>query len=388
MREALGLTDNQMGLIQGPALSIPVLLAAVPLGILIDRWSRVRLLLIFAISNFFGSLLTAKSPGFLELIVARGVVGLTGTATFTCALSLVGDFYAPEKRGRATMFLSVSQIIGTSAAFAMGGVLLASSWFGHNDWRWVMSCLTIPLFGVVILALALREPDRSQGVTSHSASNARSSLYRHRHVIVPLLAGMAMTETALGAVLVWTAPMLSRKFALPPDRVGLVVAAGLVTSGVLGPIAGGTVADVCQRNGGPGRTVVTLSTMLLLVIPSALFSSVPPLWATILLFGIFTTGVSAATVMGTTLFTIAIPDEVRGLCMALMSGTSILFAGALAPLVVSELTALFGGPGELGFSLSIVGIGACGLATLAFWFVRRSLTKGGELGCTLRTLRN
>ncbi len=50
LQEALGasldLSDNQLALLQGPALALPLLVMSVPLGLLIDRRSRVRLLLL------------------------------------------------------------------------------------------------------------------------------------------------------------------------------------------------------------------------------------------------------------------------------------------------------------------------------------------------------
>jgi hypothetical protein len=48
MRVALGLSDNQMASLQGPALALPLMLVAVPLGVLIDSRSRVRMLLVLA----------------------------------------------------------------------------------------------------------------------------------------------------------------------------------------------------------------------------------------------------------------------------------------------------------------------------------------------------
>src|SRR5262245_38698972 len=46
MRLALGLSDNHMAVLQGPALALPMVIAAIPLGLLIDRYSRVRLLFV------------------------------------------------------------------------------------------------------------------------------------------------------------------------------------------------------------------------------------------------------------------------------------------------------------------------------------------------------
>jgi MFS family permease len=357
IRISLLLSDNQIAVLQGPALAFPVLAAAIPLGFLVDRYSRVRLLLAFAVSNLIGSVFTAMSSGFIELLIARSLVGLTATATFTTALSLIADYCAPNQRGRATMLVAVSQIVGTSAAFALGGALLAMPGGSPSGWRWVMWWMASPLATAVVLSLAMREPPRrGQTVRNPSVSQAYSELWDYRKIFLSLLSGMVMMEMALGAVLVWAAPMLSRRFSLSPDRIGTIMATGLVVSGVLGPIVGGTLADICERSGGSRKTMMALSGLALLTVPMSLFAWAPGIAATIALLGLFTLIVSATTVMGTTLFTVAIPNELRGLCTAIMTAACILFAAGLAPLAVTLLSAAVGGPSQIGTALSLVGI--------------------------------
>ena len=43
MHHALSLTDSQIAVLQGPALVLPLVLAALPMGILADRCSKARL---------------------------------------------------------------------------------------------------------------------------------------------------------------------------------------------------------------------------------------------------------------------------------------------------------------------------------------------------------
>src|ERR1700679_3573697 len=74
MRSALALSDNQLALLQGPALAVPLVIAAVPLGLIIDRYSRVRLLLIFTGLNMIGNILTAIAPNFASLFAARSLI--------------------------------------------------------------------------------------------------------------------------------------------------------------------------------------------------------------------------------------------------------------------------------------------------------------------------
>ena len=64
MRIALGLTDNQMAMLQGPALALPTIFAAIPLGLAIDRYSRARLLLVLTALNLFGSVFTGLCSDF------------------------------------------------------------------------------------------------------------------------------------------------------------------------------------------------------------------------------------------------------------------------------------------------------------------------------------
>src|SRR5688572_30174124 len=59
MRVALTLSDNQMAVLQGPIIGIPVVAASLPLGLLIDRYSRVRMLIALMLLSLGGSLLTA-----------------------------------------------------------------------------------------------------------------------------------------------------------------------------------------------------------------------------------------------------------------------------------------------------------------------------------------
>src|SRR5690606_10917268 len=63
-RIALQLTDNQIAILQGPALSFPLVAFAIPLGLLADRMSRAKLIAILAACNIVGNLLTVLAGSF------------------------------------------------------------------------------------------------------------------------------------------------------------------------------------------------------------------------------------------------------------------------------------------------------------------------------------
>lgn len=377
MRVALELTDNQMALLQGPVIGIPVALTAIPLGLLIDRWLRVRLLMAFILLSAAGTLLTALTSSFGLLLFARGLAGVAGLAVLPVVFSLLADHYPPAQRGRATTAAVVGQVVGNSAAFALGGALLAMAPDGPQSWRWAMLWMAAPLIPVLLSMPALREPVRTGlAIQNPSAGQVLSELREYGPVILPLALGIILVETAVGAMLIWSAPMLSRRFALPPDDVGTIMAIGMMVSGVAGPIIGGALADYCQRTGGPRRTVNVLAILALLGAPTSLFAFVPGAAITSILLVSAMTLMLAVAIMGMALFTVVIPNELRGLCLSLLMAGILLFALAVAPIAVSLLSEAIGGLATIGKALSIVCMVAGVLSAVTFAFGARFFPRG------------
>jgi MFS family permease len=372
IRIDLALSDNRIALLQGPALALPLVLAAVPLGLLIDRRSRVRLLFILLALGTVGSAVSAVAREFILLFASRSLVGLAAFAVNPVALSLIADLYGQAERGRATTAITLGQLAGMSAAFALGGTLLSMSGLDSGGWRWSMLWLTSPLVLVTLLVAAMREPARTELVVQNpSMRDVWNELRSYRAVIVPLLIGVLALEIAIGAVLVWTAPTLARTYGLAPDRIGAIVATGLAISGVLGPIAGGVLADFCQRAGGPRRTLLALAVLSLFSIPAGIFAVVPWIPAAVALLVLFLTIITAMIVMGTALFTVVIPGELRGLCTAMLAGACVLLGTGIAPLTVSLLSQVMGGPGTIGGALALMCVTSSLLGAAAFAFGRQ-----------------
>lgn len=372
MRVALSLSDNQMALLQGPVIGIPVVLTAIPLGLFIDRSSRARLLVLLVLLSLVGSALTAFASGFEVLLLARGLAGVSALGIVPVVFSLLADLYPPEQRGRVTTVAIVGQVAGNSAAFALGGALLASAGPAQDGWRSAMMWLTVPLLLISALMWMLREPVRTEVVLKQPSLRAVwQELRQYRAVASALAAGVVLTETGFGAMLIWSAPMLARRFELPPDRIGTIMALGMVVSGVLGPILGGAIADLCQRTGGPHRTMTTLTLFTLLSLPTAFFAFVPGVVASSALLIAAMALMLAIAVMGMALFTIVLPNELRGLCMSMLMAAILFFALAVAPVAVSVLSTPLGGPAAIGDALSIVCVTAALLAAAAFAIGRR-----------------
>ena len=193
LRAALDLTDNRVALLQGPALATALVLAAVPVGIAIDRVSRVRLLLLFAVSELLGTLLTAVATNFSVLFLARCLIGLMATATTVAVFSVLADLYPEEKRGRTSMVVVVGQFAVTDEAIPGGGALLSAYASAPEGWRWAMGLLAIPLLPISVALKLLRESPRTGVATVRpSARDIVREVWRYRAIIVPLLSGLVL----------------------------------------------------------------------------------------------------------------------------------------------------------------------------------------------------
>jgi MFS family permease len=361
IRINLSLSDNQMAWLQGPALAVPMACGAIPLGLLVDRYSRVRLFLLFMSMSIAATFLTALAPNVPLLIAARCLAGLALAAILIAAYSMVADLFEPANRGRATMVVGIGEIGGAPAAFALGGMLLTTRGGMPSDWRWALLWMSVALLPPLILMLALREPLRT-GVAGKNPSLRAvwPELWHYRALVVPLLLARVMVWIADGAVLIWAAPTFARRFTLPPDRIGAIIGSALLVSGILGPLLGGPLADMCHRAGGPRRTVGALGVLALLSTPVALFAVMPSVTlATIALASFLTLGYTIGTA-AITLATIVIPGELRGLYLAVTITVGALFFIGVAPLMVSVLSGALGGPAFIGQALTIV----CGTTSL------------------------
>jgi MFS family permease len=356
IRLDLALSDNLIAMLQGPALALPKILLAVPLGLAIDRLSRSRLVLFFVALALVSGILLSRAESYQALIVARLLTGLAGTATITAVYALVADHFAAERRGRATMIVAFAEIGGAPAAFAMGGALLTVFGPGLSSWHEAALWMTFAILPIFALMLLLREPARSQASAVRiPIRDAWPGLWSYRHIIVPLLAARVMVWIADGAALVWAAPAFSRHLNLSPAEVGGVIASILLASSIIGPFAGGLMADACQRRGGPRRTLAAMAVLALWSAPAALFAVVPTVWGASLTLGVFLTLGYLIGTAAIALSTIVVPGELRGLFISISTGFGALFGIGIAPISVSLVSDMVGGPQAIGWAMAAVG---------------------------------
>jgi MFS family permease len=130
-------------------------LVTVPAGYLADRWNRSRAVGRTVVGWSAVSALGATALTFPMLVTLRSALGFGQAITEPSAASLLGDYYPPERRGRAFSIQQVMLLTGTGLGVAIGGGLAAAF-----NWRVGLLVAALPGLGVAWLVFRLREPRR------------------------------------------------------------------------------------------------------------------------------------------------------------------------------------------------------------------------------------
>lgn len=376
----LHLSDATLGMIQGLGAAIPLALFSIPIGVLVDRYHRVRLLAALIALWTLGTAMTAIAPSVAWLVAARMITGIGVTGALTAALSLSADFCEPVQRGRALLIINLGKNLGTAGAFALSGWLLG--WFVHGGepawltmvpWRGTHAVLVLISLCLALPLLFLREPGRHEVEAAEGAPllMVATELWARRSFLIPLFAGQIAVVMADVAAGVWVSPVLQRFYNLSPEDFGGWVGAIVFVSGVLGSIIGGATADFGQKSSMRGGLLLGAVIAAGLGVPSAFFPIMPnvPAFA-IALFMLVLCGAVTGLVISVAL-TVWLPNELRGLCIGAFIAIAGLIGYGLAPSLVTFISSLLGGEAHLAPALAIVGVTTSGFSFAAFILAMR-----------------
>jgi predicted MFS family arabinose efflux permease len=348
----LGLSDLQMSFVQGLAASIPIAILSIPLGWMVDRANRVRLLIGLALLWTLGTVLTAFAGDFAALFVTRMLAGLGAICSLPVAISIAADLSPPERRGRALLLLSLGSTIGGAIAFAGGGAVFGalehSRFAGLAPWRAVHLIFGVVSAVLVGLLFLIKEPERKEkGEEAGTAlAPALRELWSRADFLAPLFVGqigVVMADTAAG---IWAAPLL--------------------TSGIVGSVLGGLTADAGHKSRFNGGILFGALTASGLSIPAALFPVMPSVAGFAALLALLLVCGAVTGLVTATAIAVLIPNDIRGVCLGAFVVIGAVVGFGLAPTLVSLGSTALGGESHLSQALGFTGLGVSIVSFAAF----------------------
>ncbi len=355
VKAEFGLDDGQLGFLTGLAYSATYSLAALPLGYLIDRVNRKKLMAaLVALWSGFTALcgLAQSYPG---LVAARLAVGAAEAGGAPAALSMIGDLVPPRRRSTAIAIFWSSTAIGTAASFIIGSVVAV-----HWGWRAAFLIAGVPGFILaVLLLLTVREPRRggngSVTATDNGPAPSLAETWRYalrQPVFVHTFLGMTLNSMMLSGVLVWQAAFLIRVHDVSLAQAGLLAGLAAGIFGGIGALVGGPLGDRAYRKGGlAALPIVSAATTLLAVASGLVFVVAPTLG--IAMSGLIVFELVARTYNGPGYSTIlgSVEPRMRGVSISSLQIATNLVGYGLGPLLAGLVSDAAGGEDPLRWGL-------------------------------------
>jgi MFS family permease len=384
VRRDLGINDSQMGILQGYSFSFLNGVMAIPFGWYADRRSR-RNVLVFGLA-FWGlsTIASGFTTNFTELLFTRMGLGVGEAGLMPAAFSLISDYFPKEQRGRAVGVFGIGGFGGIGLSYLIGGAVLAS--FRGVDrvalpvvgatslWHAAFMVVGFVTLLLALLTAAIREPPRHDSPKQAVELGAPFFRYFKQHWLsFTLVMGgyICLGFCAIGWF-AWLPTYFIREFKMAPVAAGVQVGTVTTVGGVLGAVAGGSIADWMMRRGLRGGKLMTLTTMFAVWIPCALglWLSNDPILSLLCVF-VFTFMDGIGFMQYGNVMQEMFPPHLRARSIAAWGICSSALSYGLGPLVIGLATDYIFGASGLRSAISMACLPVMLLGLALSWFGRK-----------------
>lgn len=378
LKSAFALSDGQLGIIQGFAFAIIYVLAALPLGRLVDQRNRRNLLAVGILVWSVATIASAFADSFAHLVMARVFVGIGEACIAPACVSLVGDYFPSRERGRANGIVQTGAAVGSAAAFTIGGLLLQRYAGGNSlpflpddfaGWRIVLLLAGMPgLFVAMLLLIAVREPARlrSQNYEASRPTAILPFIRTRGSTFALFVAIFALLQLSGFGAASWGPSLLIRIYGMGPAQAGIVFGTIVLAFSVMGLLGNGFLSDwLVRRRPADGRILIPLVFMPIEIGCWLTISQTSDITVVIAALAVSAVSVSMNISGAYTALQEIVPREMCGRAVAIYLFVTNLVGLGCGPLAIGLITdRVFDDEMRLQASMSIVAVTATGLALI------------------------
>ncbi len=393
----LGISDTQMSLLLGLAFGIFYTLMGIPIGRLADSASRRKIIAIGISVWCLMTVMCGLARNYAQLFLARIGVGVGEATLGPSALSLISDYFPPERRARPLGFYGMGVSVGAGVALLLGGQVirlvkqsppLTLPVVGElYAWQTVFLLVGLPGLLIALLMATVREPQRHGKMQFVDASGARSDapsvrvaagfLAQRWKAYAGVFLGMS-GGTILGyGLLSWLPALFIRTWSWDISTVATVQGTVMLIAGPISVTLAGWLADRSYRAGRKDAHLVIFSAFSAVMMVSAvLLPLMPDGWTAAGVLFINILGSAGITALSTAALMLITPNQLRGQISAIYYFIISIFGLTVGPTSVALLTDyVFADEASLRYSLSIIGVLAGLLAVASPLLFRRAYRK-------------
>ena len=384
LKQSLGLTDLQLGAMQGLGLALFAAIASYPIAWLADRFDR-RLILCIGIAVWsVATAACAFQTTFEGLLLATIGIAVGEAGLGPIIWAVIPDLFPGRQRATANLVYFLAAILGTALGLSISGATFG--WLATHGaslpgllgemepWRATMLFVALPgpLF-IALVAMLKLKGSRAAAVASAEAFATRLAdsgfiTYAKRHfmTLACVFAAVAAYNIGIASTLVWLPTALPRILEIDPASVSLQLGMAIGPASLVGV----GVSALCVRFWKGDRSVmaprIAAIAFLIAAAPTTLLPFVSATWQALALIAVqFAAGLAAASVLPSIIQDIS-PPHLRARNFGVMTIVALVPQG-LSPLIIGALSEMFGGAHGLISAIAIVGAPAWLLAAVLIW---------------------
>jgi MFS family permease len=361
----LAINDFQISLLQGLSFAFFFVLFGLPMGWLVDRSSRRKIIWLGMTFWSISAAAAGLARSFGQLAVARFGVGAGEASLSPSAYSMLSDLFPRNRLSLAINIFAAGSSIGSAFAYALGAVAVSYAVSGgtHNvpllgevrSWQFVFLITGLP--GIFIAPLIFLTPEprrRHRNVDRPNLRMLRSYLSKRRAYLSFTFLSVGMCTLLAYGTAAWFPTYLLRTHGLAIRDVGILVGSIGATTGIAGFVFSGWMSDrlLARGRGDAHMRPILVGAIVMTVMAVIGFGLTHNLvislfaYATIHFVLPFSQAMTAHVQLTT-------PNEFRGQVSALYLFVHNLIGQALGPSVIAAFTQfVFLDPGKVGLSIA------------------------------------
>jgi MFS family permease len=356
IRNDIGISDTQFGMLHGLAFAITFSLFGIAAGTLADRHSR-RLIVFISVTLW--SLATAGcglARDFWQLLLARVGVGAGEAGLSPAASSMISDLFPPSRLTMALAVYSMGASVGAGCALLFGGMLV--------DWVYSLEAISVPVLGIIRpwqaiflliglpgvaiawLSFSMPEPARrgrrASSAATGSANNypalfrfmaSRRQFFTHHYI------GFGLASMGFVGGTAWYPAHLAREFGWSGSEIGLGLGGALIIGGILGKGLAGYFIGLLYERGHRDAQFLWYASALVLATPVAVFMALSDNpWGFIVSYAVFQILLGALPAVYMSSLNMVTPNELRGAGIAFYTATMGLLAMSMGPILIAAIS--------------------------------------------------
>lgn len=382
IKDDMDLTDVQISYLQGLIFVIPYVLLSIPIGRLVDVFSRIYVIISGILVWSFATIAAGLSGNYTQLAIARGFVGAGEAALTPAVWSMFPDIFTKKQLAVAMSIFSMAPYLGAGIALIAGAQVIEISQSSPpielpiigilEPWQITLIICGAPGILFALIYAFIKEPGRTATETQTDGamplSEAVGFMRKNWKVYLAFLGGAPFLIIMLYSIQAWSPTLLIRVHEWDISYAGRVYGAVALVTGSLGVLSSPVIARVMNNLNFKGYPLLmlmmsTVLTALFLFIAGQqedgmrclIFLALASFFVTIPL-----------PQLAVTLQTIS-PNKMRGLVAGIFVVTGNVMGMGLGPTFVAFFTEnVFKDPMSVGMSMGLLGLVSAPIALVIY----------------------